>query len=521
MTATKTNLSVSRKQHSGRSAMTVSHAATSASTDTGFDTPFTTAQLEELRGLMSNDAEVEGFVERLHRECGAVDLKRGEYYPELLRATLSMRQQIATVMGVDFVQAQPNFGSNGSIDAVFTAARLFETESARAWEARRSAEIAACLDDEMLDRTAMRERLEALESSRPGHGVLVATPTYFRNYNSAASKGLTIHSVPVTADHRFDTDSYIEALEAVQPTVAVLVTPNNPTGVAIPDADLRRVLDALPEGTWCMLDRTLVNCQDEVSTRELLDQYAHVNLVVLHSFSKYKGMSQHRVGVALYSNPEFAQQLEPMLPLCLSLEGIVKAMHWIERDGGFVPNPQTVEHIRENRVRMEAFVAAHPRFSITDFSGNYTLITLPDELDSYGVSDALAEVGLYVMPGHAFPEPNARVVRIHVGGAPEHVRTLTDALATLDLSARAASTDSQPIARLVLAIFRRHLGNDEATGEDDFFDLGGDSFLAMEVVAEVTRELGFPLELAVLLDSKTIGEVISHVQAGVSGNKEA
>ncbi len=501
--------------------MNVSLEATSAPIDTGFDTPFTQAQLDELHGLLSQDEGVESFVEHLHRECGAIDLKRGEYYPELLRATLSMRRQIAAVMGLEYVQAQPNFGSNGSIDAVFTAARLLENESARAWEARRSAEIAACLDEDVVDGDAMRRRLNSLESRRPGHGVLVATPTYFRNYNSAASKGLTIHAVPVTADHRFDTDAFIEAMQTVRPTVVVLVTPNNPTGVAIPDADLVRVLDALPEGTWCMIDRTLVNCREEVSTRELLQRYAHANLVVLHSFSKYKGMSQHRVGVALYSNPEFARQLEPLLPLCLTLEGIVKAMRWIERDEGFVPNPGIVRNIRENRSRLEAFVAAHPRFAITDFSGNYTLITLPPELDSHSVDATLAAGGLYVMPGHAFPEPNPRVVRVHVGGGPEEIRKLTDALATFELTGAPKPVGSESLAQTLLAIFRRHLGNEDASAQDDFFDLGGDSFLAMEVVAEVTRELDYPLELAVLLDSKAIADVIAHVEAGSSRSKDA
>jgi len=63
----------------------------------------------------------------------------------------------------------------------------------------------------------------------------------------------------------------------------------------------------------------------------------------------------------------------------------------------------------------------------------------------------------------------------------------------------------------VLEIFRRNLRNDAARAEDDFFSLGGDSFLAMEVIAELSRDLSYELELAALVESTSLRQVMDRV----------
>lgn len=456
--------------------------------DHGFDAPLTEGQEAGFRELMSDDDEVDGFVEAMHQGMGVVDLKRGEHYPELLRASVALRRLVADLMGLEIVQVQPNFGSNGSIDTLFAAARIRELE----------------------------QRVAEHDGSFGG-GVVVATPTYFRNYNSARSKGLELRSVPLRADSTFDPDAFIAEVERSRPSIALLVTPNNPTGVAIPDADLLRVLDAMPADLWVMLDRTLVNADPEVSTDALLARYADKNLVILHSFSKYKAMSQHRVGLALYSNETFAKFMEPLLPLCVSLEAIVKAMHWLRSDQGFVPRPETVRCILENRSLLQAFVAQHPEFVLSPFSGNYCLLRLPSHLQAADVAKSLAQEGLYVMPGHEFPEPQPDALRIHVGGTVDGVARMIaalEAMAGTEEAVESGKTSTMTkLEEQVLLIFREQLGEPELGLEDDFFAWGGDSFLAMEVVADVRRKLGRELHLATLVEGKTARQVGHHLAA--------
>jgi len=353
-----------------------------------------TDEVDAIARSMSDDALVEQSAGDLGVEAHEWDLGRGELYPELLRATATLRARAAAAFELDVAQVHHSFGANGALDMILGAARLRELEGATEGRA----------------------------------GVLVATPTYFRNHQVAVAKHLALHTVPLDAEMRFDRDRFVAEMSRVRPDVVVLVTPNNPTGIAIADGDLEAVFEALPEGTWCIVDRTLVNVAPEIPTRALLARHGRRNVVVLHSFSKYKAMSQHRVGLALYANADFARCVEPNLPLALSLESCVKAIRWLEADGGLAPTAEVVARIRQAKVMLGALTASKRGFETTDFTGNFCLLTLPGHLHSGEVSSRLAQEGIHVLGGHTLPEPNPRVLRVHTGGPASHTQRLIHAL---------------------------------------------------------------------------------------------
>ena len=361
----------------------------------------------------------------------AFDARGVRSLSQLREATLRLRNQFASVMEIETIQVQPSFGSHGSIDAIFNAASVIQHDVNRAWDARRSAELESALDEQSVEHDRVRRRLQELEFQRPSSGVLLSTPTRTHHYVSALSKGLPRHAVPLTADYRFDAGAFVDAIASVAPPLIVLGSPNHVTGVAIPDADLLRVLDATPGDSWVMLDRSLINSAPEVSTRELLAHYAEKNLVVLHSFSNYKGMSEDRVGVGLFSNPEFARQVEAFFPDCLTVEGVAKASYWMTRDGGLLPDASVAANIRANRVILERFAQRHRDFSVSDFSADSALLIVPDRYDAAFVTGFLAARGMSVVPGDMFFEPNSRVIQVHVGDPPRTIRALTNALERL------------------------------------------------------------------------------------------
>ena len=347
-----------------------------------------------LRDLLAAFPEHPPLLQRLeeaNRATGSTDLHSGEMYDAILAAVSALKRACGQAFGIEPVQAQPNYGNNGVLDSLMTAARLIP--------------------------------------GAPEGGVLVPSPTYFHNHRAAAARGLKLRLVPPTADLRFDAATFLRRMEEERPALALLVSPNNPTGIAIPDDELLAVLDRLPAGTWGVLDRTLVNASPEVSTPALLHRYRDRPLVILHSFSKYKRLSHQRIGVALYSNPDFARAVEPFLPLGLGLEGCLRAWQCVTEDGGIVADPSIVRNIRLNRECLDAFSRQHPRFSITDFSGNFCLLRLPDGLRSQAITEWLASQGMMVMGGHGLAEPDASVLRIHVGSPLEDVRRLCDLLA--------------------------------------------------------------------------------------------
>lgn len=118
--------------------------------------------------------------------------------------------------------------------------------------------------------------------------------------------GATAIQVPLTTDFRHDLPAMAAAV--TDRTRAVLVcSPNNPTGPAVHETELRQLLDAVPNDVLVILDEAYVEfVRDEAAPDgpALLREYA--NLVVLRTFSKAYGLASLRVGYAI-ARPELAQ----------------------------------------------------------------------------------------------------------------------------------------------------------------------------------------------------------------------
>src|ERR1700722_10154578 len=56
----------------------------------------------------------------------------------------------------------------------------------------------------------------------------------------------------------------------------------------------------------------------------------------------------------------------------------------------------------------------------------------------------------------------------------------------------------------LIRIFERVLGRSSVEPEDDFFDLGGDSILAIELMAEIEKAFGQDLPMTTVYDAPTV-----------------
>ncbi len=360
--------------------------------DKGFDKDYDNKTIQQFGKLFISKNRIQKFVNKLHIENRTIDIKRGEFYPEILRSTQTLKNTIAKKYLVSPEQCHPNFGSNGSIDTILMGIKLREIKK------------------------------------NINKGILVSTPTYFRNYNSALSKNLKLIKVPLKADWNVNTNAFIKQSNNRTPTGIFIVTPNNPTGIPIPDEDLIKIITNVPKSSIIVIDRTLANIKKEISTRELLKSFKDKDLVILHSFSKYFGMSHLRIGFAIYSNIQFAKEIEPLLPLGIGIEGAVKGINILRNKSDFSPSKQVTQNIIKNKKILSSFCLHNSNFDITDFSGNYCLLILKDNLNSEKIVKLLEKSGLYVMSGLDFPEPNNSVIRLHTGGDPNYMLQLTKLL---------------------------------------------------------------------------------------------
>ena len=136
-----------------------------------------------------------------------------------------------------------------------------------------------------------------------GDAVVAPSPTFSLYRLLTAVLGGRYVSVPLGEGFVFDVDSLIETARREAARVIVLNSPNNPTGSALPDGAVERILGETD---------ALVICDEAYqdfggpSAIGLLSQSAR--LVVLRTFSKALGLAGLRFGLAL-AHPAVAREL--------------------------------------------------------------------------------------------------------------------------------------------------------------------------------------------------------------------
>ena len=363
-----------------------------SSLERGFDEDLPLERLARILSLFPTPEAVTALLFDLRDTDAITDMKRGELYPEVIGGVTRLRRTIARVYGVDMLQAQPNFSCNGCIDSFLAHIQNLELRDAR----RR--------------------------------GFLVATPTYFRYYHKTEALRLRLLSVPYRAGFRYPLDEVLAAVKKESPSCLFLVTPNNPTGMAIPDDDLTEILDSVPADLNVAIDRTCANLNPEISTRSLLHKYPEKRIAIFHSFSKYFGMSHLRIGFTVFSNRELAEEVNRYLPFGLNLEAMLRATYILATEGELKPSERILYFIRKNREAVKSFLTRNDGYECSDFVSNYAILTLPRHITSRKFHRRLLEKGITVMGGHELPIPESHSVRIHTGGPPAFINRMLETI---------------------------------------------------------------------------------------------
>ena len=120
--------------------------------------------------------------------------------------------------------------------------------------------------------------------------------------------GATAVRVPLDAAARHDLQAMAAAVTE-RTRLLLVCSPNNPTGPAVHEDEMRRLLARVPSDVVVVLDEAyteFVRDPDAVVGPRLLAE--HPNLVVLRTFSKAYGLASLRVGYAL-AHPAVADAL--------------------------------------------------------------------------------------------------------------------------------------------------------------------------------------------------------------------
>ncbi|MBP6035462.1 MAG: histidinol-phosphate transaminase [Azonexus sp.] len=251
----------------------------------------------------------------------------------------------------------------------------------------------------------------------PGRSAVFAQHAFAVYPLATLSAGAELIVVPAR-NYGHDLDAMAAAIRP-DTRIVWVANPNNPTGTFLPYAEVRALLEAVPNNVVVVLDEAY---NEYLPPAERVDTAAWIadfpNLVVTRTFSKIYGLAGLRVGYALAA-PEVADLMnrvrQPFNVNNLALAAAVAALD----DHLFVADSYEL-----NRRGMEQVVGGLKRLGFEHIPSHGNFVTFKAG-DGAGINQILLRQGVIVRPiaGYGMPE----WLRVTIGTEPENARFL-DAL---------------------------------------------------------------------------------------------
>ncbi len=170
------------------------------------------------------------------------------------------------------------------------------------------ARLVGTLIDQPMERIVVgngaSELIKIISGRFPGR-VICPVPS-FNEYENACNDGDFIAFPLDEPDFELDVDAFAKEALAGEARVAVVLSPNNPTGSTVPKEDLLRLAKTLQEGDCKLIvDESFIDFsgqRNELSVEGCLDQAP--NLAVLKSLSKSFGIGGLRLGYLVTADEE-------------------------------------------------------------------------------------------------------------------------------------------------------------------------------------------------------------------------
>ena len=244
---------------------------------------------------------------------------------------------------------------------------------------------------------------------RDGGEIIAAHPTYEELTGYAQHWGAAMKFVPVDAQLRHDLPAMHAALSPHTRAIYIC-NPNNPTGTALPAAQIREFVRSLPPSVVAIVDEAYLDfaaAGETASVAGLVPQGQRV--VVLRTFSKIHGMAGLRCGYAV-APPDIAAQLAAA---CMTTPNLfaVRAARASLADRAFLADCR--QRILASRARITAELT-RLKLRYAEPQGNFVFFDTGMPLARFG--DLMRQRNILV--GRLFP-PYDTWCRITSGTEPE------------------------------------------------------------------------------------------------------
>jgi len=136
----------------------------------------------------------------------------------------------------------------------------------------------------------------------PGKKVVGVEPTYNDVFGQATTIKASSIRVPLLPDYRQDIPALIKAVKRNYRDVGLVYVcnPNNPTGMIIPQQEIKQLLDGIPEDIPVLIDEAYHHFVDSSSYATAVPYILEGrSVIVARTFSKIGGLAAMRLGYAL------------------------------------------------------------------------------------------------------------------------------------------------------------------------------------------------------------------------------
>ena len=211
--------------------------------------------------------------------------------------------------------------------------------------------------------------------------LIVPVPSFNEYANAAPSENVIEFSLDAPS-FELDVDKFAAEAIRTKADIAVVVTPNNPTSLLVPKADLLRLLDKLAAHD-CMLivDESFIDFAEDRNSETLEEDVAkYPNLAIFKSMSKAYGICGLRIGYMLTANALFASQVSEGLHIW-NLNGFAETflVHAPEYQEEFLVS---CEKVRDDRDQFYEDLCSIDGLTVYRPQANYIFCRLPDHVPS-------------------------------------------------------------------------------------------------------------------------------------------
>lgn len=261
----------------------------------------------------------------------------------------------------------------------------------------------------------------------PGRRVLTVAPTFPIYQQLARICEAELVPLEFERDWSFPVEGILAKLEASQPELCVLCSPNSPTGAMLPIDSLIEILRAAAE--LVVVDEAYF---EFTGTSALLLQDQFENLIITRTFSKALGLAGLRIGY-LIAAPRLAAEFRKVkLPYNLNILSETAACKLLD-------HPKVISKRIENLIHeKEAFLrelTAIDDITVFPSAANFFMIETPYPADA--VFEKMIAQGVLVRDISGYHPRLQKKLRISVGTRSENescVRALARALSELQHS---------------------------------------------------------------------------------------